>query len=264
MAFDPNASTHTAGNALFLGEASRVAYQPATAADWLRRNGFSDAVAMHFDVSGISGLTVSHPHFTLLVFTGTNSAADWGINLSTLPVSDPGGLPGKIHHGFLQALDRVWAGQVLPRLAVATPLWVTGHSLGGALAALAAARCALTGRRPVQGLYTYGQPRAGNDDFRDALGAALSGRYFRYVNDRDIVPRVPPAALGFRHAGHGFLFTPEYEIRELSPAQEFAFAVQRALQEAAHLDELRGRKLLESVGDHDIESYLGGLRKAAG
>jgi hypothetical protein len=44
---------------------------------------------------------------------------------------------------------------------------------------------------PVQGVYTFGQPRVGDKDFADALNAKLGSGIYRFVNDRDIVPRVP-------------------------------------------------------------------------
>lgn len=264
MAFDPNADLHTHANGLFLAESSQLAYHPEGAAAWLLRNGFANSTAQPFDVRGVSGMTVVDPQFTLISFTGTNSLEDWGINLKTRPVADAGGLPGKLHRGFVKALDQVWAAAVNPLLGRPVPLWVTGHSLGGALAVLAAARCALVTGQPVRGLYTYGQPRVGNHDLRDAIDVSLAGRYFRYVNDRDIVPRVPPATLGYRHAGHSFLFTEDGAVREVSPAQEAIFALQRALEEAGHVDRLNGPELLESVSDHSIDSYLACLRRVVG
>ncbi|HBY63420.1 MAG TPA: hypothetical protein DEH78_26650, partial [Solibacterales bacterium] len=159
MSFDPKAGTHTHGNGLFLGEASKAAYEPATIAGWLQRNGFGAAAVAGFDVSGVSGFVASDAAFVLLVFTGTNSLEDWGINLKARPVADAAGLPGKVHRGFAAALDKVWASEVKPKLGGPRPLWVAGHSLGGALAVLAAARWAIVDGQPVQGLYTYGQPR---------------------------------------------------------------------------------------------------------
>src|SRR5262249_13938988 len=74
-------------------------------------------------------------------------------------------------------------------------LWLAGHSLGGALATLAAAHL---GRDAVQGLYTYGCPRVG-----DAAFAAVLPRrsHFRFVHRDDWVTTVPPDLLGYVHAG---------------------------------------------------------------
>src|SRR5207249_4492483 len=74
-------------------------------------------------------------------------------------------------------------------------LWLTGHSLGGALATLAAAHL---GRDAVQGLYTYGCPRVGDVKFTSVLPEAS---HFRFVHRRDWVVEQPPEFLGYVHAG---------------------------------------------------------------
>jgi triacylglycerol lipase len=73
-------------------------------------------------------------------------------------------------------------------------LWLTGHSLGGALAMLAANELfsrAERGAAPIAGVYTFGQPRVGNAGFRDAYDTLLKGRTFRIVHGDDVVPRIP-------------------------------------------------------------------------
>jgi hypothetical protein len=72
------------------------------------------------------------------------------------------------------------------------PIFITGHSLGAALATLAAARClrdvALKNCQPLA-LYTFGSPRVGDKVF----GTDLKGMFHcRIVNDEDIVTTVPP------------------------------------------------------------------------
>jgi len=93
---------------------------------------------------------------------------------------------GKVHRGFKKALDEVWL-DLLPYVRIlqdkGCKIWVTGHSLGGALATLFACRYGNT-----QGVYTFGSPRVGNAEF----GAAIDVKIYRIVNNADIVPRVPP------------------------------------------------------------------------
>jgi hypothetical protein len=116
---------------------------------------------------------------------------------------------GKVHSGFYGALRKVWgvtlpAGEILPRRLVnrgSKRIWITGHSLGGALAELCAAQALFVSKIPVQGVYTFGQPRVGTKDFADAVNAKLGSGIFRFVNDRDIVPRVPLFSMGFCHYG---------------------------------------------------------------
>src|SRR5262249_14299388 len=68
----------------------------------------------------------------------------------------------------------------------------TGHSLGAALATLAATR------RAPQAVYTFGSPRVGKEAFVRSL---MSIPIYRVVDDEDVVTRVPPEILGFRHVG---------------------------------------------------------------
>ena len=79
---------------------------------------------------------------------------------------------------------------------------VTGHSMGGALAQLAALTLDKLAKKPVS-LYTYGAPRIGNDDLATAIASVRGGNH-RVTHLNDPVPRQPPGILGFAHAG------PEY------------------------------------------------------
>ena len=93
---------------------------------------------------------------------------------------------GCIHNGFKTALDEVWTG-LSKKLKELTrqdrPLWVTGHSLGGALAIVTADRLST-----LQGVYTFGAPRVGDSDFVEQLDVPL----YCFVNNNDVVPHVPP------------------------------------------------------------------------
>jgi triacylglycerol lipase len=74
-------------------------------------------------------------------------------------------------------------------------VWLAGHSLGGALATLAAAHL---GGDAVQGLYTYGCPRVGDAKFTSVLPETS---HFRFAHREDWVVRQPPEFLGYVHGG---------------------------------------------------------------
>ena len=78
---------------------------------------------------------------------------------------------------------------------------ITGHSLGGATGTIAAAEW--RGKYPVSGVYTFGQPAVGFTAFRSFISMRYGNSFRRFVNDDDIVPKVPP---GYRHVGKLYHF----------------------------------------------------------
>ena len=111
------------------------------------------------------------------------------------------GLPGRVHHGFLGTLDALWtdvSAEVARQLA-ASPvkrLAITGHSKGGAVAHLAAARFAVSGI--VHGtditVRSYEGAHAGDQAFADSYGRLVPD-VVRYEHADDLVPHVPPSLL---------------------------------------------------------------------
>jgi triacylglycerol lipase len=106
-----------------------------------------------------------------------------------------------VHCGF-EAAFKVASGYVEAaiNLVQGERLFVTGHSLGGALAAIAA-RYAVAKRVTPCAVYTFGMPRIGGDRFCAESSASLGPNTYRLVHGDDIVPRVPMPALGFHHVG---------------------------------------------------------------
>jgi hypothetical protein len=132
-------------------------------------------------------------------------------NLLILPEGDLGtdfvaaGVGAKFHMGFIRALADIWdplfAAVATERKQNDRPIWITGHSLGGALALLAAWRCK---RKfvPVHQIYTFGAPMIGNNLAAEAFDRELPDRIFRYVNLPDPVPKLPTVSLIANHYCH--------------------------------------------------------------
>ncbi len=112
----------------------------------------------------------------------------------------------RIHRGFheaVEAIDESLAAALGDEQGMR--LWVTGHSLGGALAELWALR-ALERGHEIAGVYTFGQPRVGDAAFAAYYDSLLRPRTFRVVHGDDVVPRIPWLLAKYRHAGNEIFF----------------------------------------------------------
>lgn len=131
----------------------------------------------------------------VIAFRGTNALNDWFDNADVSQVKRIG---CKVHRGFDHG-ERLLHYRLTNELPECERYWITGHSLGGALATLYAVRLADAGLN-VAGLYTFGSPRVGCRCFAQHADYVLSGRHFRVVHGNDVVPRVP-RPLRYRHCG---------------------------------------------------------------
>ncbi len=105
---------------------------------------------------------------------------------------------GRVHSGFHSEVNELWPLLEQQIKENQRPMWFAGHSLGGAMAAVCAVRCKIS---PIpsnpQAIFTYGAPRVGDRSY----SSYLKVKHYRWVNNNDIVPRVPPRWLGYRHMG---------------------------------------------------------------
>ena len=202
----------------------------------------------------IKPLDKSEPQFAVLVLRGTNDPRDWLTDFKAIPHRWAG--DGLVHKGFADALDSIWAkvsASLDQNVPPDCPLFITGHSLGAALATLAASL-----RRPGA-LYTYGSPRVGDDDF----GAALAGvKNFRVVNNRDVVTTVPPP-LPFHHVGELHYIT--HEGGMLVHPDDDTVAHDRLKRDRLSLSFFDLRKLFtdapEPFADHAPVNYVAHLER---
>lgn len=190
--------------AIVLARASKLAYD-SDAAPIAQALGLG-AVTVFPDpgwhpLPNTQGFWFRHGGVAALVFRGTMNAGHWRANLRFSPPEHPNHPWGKVHPGFLGSFEAVIDTVIRPFAAAAQGadiVWLSGHSLGGALAVLTAAWLRIhTGLQPA--LLTFGQPMPGFPDFCQRFDAELPDRLTRLINRRDIVPRVP--GLGYDHAG---------------------------------------------------------------
>lgn len=186
-------------------ELSRLAYQP----DAERRRRALEPVGLRelgvVRVGSTVCLAVRAERAVVAAFRGTMEPENWRTNFDGLPL--PWGPHGRVHAGFRAALERIWPA-LLPHLGGDTPLVYTGHSLGGALAALSSVL------RPAAVTYTFGAPRVGTRSF---VRGVADASVHRVVHGADVVPTLPPSAVGYRHAGRLWYIDPVGALHDAPP-----------------------------------------------
>src|SRR5947209_549033 len=144
------------------------------------------------------GLVATGRGASIIAFVGTDplSIGHWITNL------DFGLSIRSTHNGFQQVVDTTW-DDLCTILNESTEtgrsVFMTGHSMGGAVATIAAhqAGCALGS--DIRGIYTFGGLRAGGQKFATAY--RLGEVTYRFIYGHDILAQWPPPWLGYRHVG---------------------------------------------------------------
>lgn len=214
----------------------------------------------------------------VLAFRGSQEIRDWYTNFNTqlrnFTIRKAGkttlsSYKGHVHTGFflgwasieravlaqIQRWQNEAEGQALP------PLLVTGHSLGGALATMAAASLNENGIN-VAGLYTFGQPRVGDLTFTRQLNRNLDGKVFRFINNNDVVPHIPPP-FSFRNPLriYGHLGTVKYFNSKGLLMVNYK-AVNRAIDGFVGFVKSLFESSFDLIADHGMPYYISYLDKA--
>jgi len=199
---------------------------------------------------------------TFVSFSGTDplKIEDWITDFTTRLSSDD------LHDGFQSAVATVWptiSDAIASRPSPEQPLFFTGHSLGGALAIIAAQRAMDEADAQATAVYTFGSPRTGGDAFFDDYTRGLGNRTFRLIHGTDVVPTVPPS-LGdrFRHVGQALQCptdgTFDDQMRLMAPDQNKPDFVENALQGGlADFRALAAFRLIRSVGPRALDQLAG-------
>ncbi|MEU9040546.1 MULTISPECIES: lipase family protein [unclassified Kitasatospora] len=267
--FDHSAAGYSLPHAYCLAKAAEFAYQDDAAIDEQARAwGFGD-VRHHqtrftppFPVEDTQAYTMGSDRMIVVAFRGTEprEMRDWLTDSTTPPWPGPA-RTGHVHYGFAEALESIFPDVTKAVAELRTngqSLWFTGHSLGGALAMLVAARLHLEEPRlHVDGVVTFGQPRTCDRALADAYDKGLDGRTHRFVNNNDIVPQLPPEP-AFTHVRTLRHFDVSGRIQEGTGLIAGLTGRAKGLGEAAFASTGEG------IRDHLMRNYLAALEKNLG
>lgn len=188
-------------NAWWLADAALLAYaEPDFAMPVFKNAGFSVSDSQYIKGESTQCYVVYTDGFVIVSFRGTQVYKP-GISQDFLEIIKEvvkdiytdikfylvdSGHEGYVHDGFETGLSEVWDDRIKPYLDELNngkrKFWFTGHSLGAALATLAASKY-----RNVQGVYTFGSPLVGTQEFVNNCSIPT----FRFVNNKDIVTKIP-------------------------------------------------------------------------
>lgn len=257
--FSPQTAQFSALNALRLAEAAELAYGPADVVEKKVRHEWGFAQFKYFQKGQTQGFLAANDEIFLFVFPGTACVDDWRTDAKIKLVA---ALSGKVHFGFQEALGSIWEEMFKTFWEWEKPdktLWLTGHSLGGALATLAAYDL-LKKDFPLGGLYTFGQPCVGDKNFCKDFTDKAGGRAFRFVNDEDLVPRLLPW-FGYCHCGKEYFIDRDGKIHDTKVLWNWWRSVSSsvAIRSSKEAAELR----MENPGgirDHGMSFYIQALK----
>ena len=177
---------------------SKVVYEEKPeVVKFLKDNKIKHSSVKFFQKENAQGYGIDMPNYVIVAFRGTEGAQMKDILADIKAWPAGADTTGTVHSGFKTELDKLypdvikWLGKKLTNKKIV----LTGHSLGAAMATICATRFYQKGANLV--LYTYGCPRVGNREWGEQFNNIEA---YRFVNNNDIVPRVPPFGY-YSHVG---------------------------------------------------------------
>ena len=169
----------------------------------------------------------------------------------------------------MEALAEIWE-PLLKAVTEATeagdrPIWITGHSLGGALALMAAWRLQRN-FVAIHEVVTFGAPMVGNNAAARAFETEFAGKIFRYVNLEDPVPLLPSISLvanSYAHCQAEVSMADAAVIGALETLKESAQSTMGQMIEATHVDRV-WKAVQGRIAAHFIDHYQERVKKRCG
>ncbi len=177
--------------------------------------GFPNTIYFENRLTSTEGFVCANEDSIVLVFRGSQQFQDW---LTDIKVSFIQGPIGDVHRGFDVSYRSAWPDIAHAVGKLSKPhqkFYITGHSLGGALATVAAgyAKTDQIEHFPVVNqVRTFGSPRVYGISSSKIYNKMLKHRTIRYAMQGDAVTRVPKAFMGYRHVGELAYLRPDGQV----------------------------------------------------
>lgn len=165
----------------------------------LEGGGFELVKTFNNNETDTQAFLAKNDQFAVLAFRGTEVSKIEDIKIDAM-ASKLSVLDGRVHSGFRNAYESVAKDIEESILKLGDlPLYITGHSLGAALATVATQRLEHNPRirEKIAACYTFGSPRVGNGHYDLEFKSPI----YRVVNTTDIVTVIPLLAMGYIHIG---------------------------------------------------------------
>lgn len=216
-----------------------------------------------YDNKSSQAILIEHEDFICMAFRGTDQVEDW---LDNIDIREKDALFGFFHEGFWVATQDIWP-QIYNDYQHAhrekgRPLFLTGHSLGGAMATIAAAEL-IDKDIPFTSVYTFGQPRTMNRETGRKFNSECKNRFHRFCNDKDLVTRLPSRVGGFTHVGQVVYIDNELTLHQnIGRWHQFIDTLSGAVKVFKKEGLEAGFKQIgELIKDHNMENYIHAVEK---
>ena len=238
---------HVWERSLIAAKLSALAYKSEKqAADGAKKLGFPWAKLISKD--GAEVLVAKDRNDLWFAFRGTEPSKLNDVMADLNVIKNAAKAGGRVHSGFQKEVNDLWMDileelEHNDQLKVRKDVYFTGHSLGAAMATIASTRYPR-----AEELHTFGSPRVGGPKFVKNISVP----HYRFMNNNDIVCRIPPAWLGFKHHGEMIYFNRNGDRQPKPTWRDLFYGILQAWKRF---------KFFDGIVDHGIPNYVRAINK---
>ncbi len=246
---DFNTNTYSPVNAYWLAACSSLAYIPEADMKQTVCGAWNFDSCDFIDQKGTQCFIASNSTAVVIAFRGTDMTDVYDL-LADINFTQTEAFGGLVHAGFYEAYNIAQddiESTLIKHSASNKMIYLTGHSLGGALATLAAYD--LYDKGYISScIYTFGQPRVGDSHFVKNFTARFNNSCFRFVHKDDAVPNTVPESvnIGLAKWEYTDTTTPLYVV----PENRLATAYESVIKGIAVLS-----KVMDAADAHSMSNY---------